>query len=436
MLAEIIDNPDLDKYIKEFAAGHIIFLEGDASQDLYILVSGRLAILKGNKKISEVTDKGALFGEMSFLLGAKRTASVKTKSTVRAICIPKEEVTTFLGEFPGLAWEITRLLAQRLDQTSQVVYGLKEFCDQLPDAVVLADREGKVLTCNAAAERLYGRDSDQMSRSSVEELYEQPQDYKDFLEEVQSRYSVREKILRIKNPEKGMRFISTSTTILYDGHHNFQGVLSLGRDVTTAKDMERKYKKTRNWLIPSFILIGLLTLAVLFAWPRLLKEQQTLDSRKHSLRNQLAKDYLLLESMLAGHLAAGDREKANRSVREFFDIQEPSEMIYTGLILLDKDKMVFDSYAAGPGIKPAKMAKSSYCTIELKGIEDSLHRVLTLYRANKGHPMGHKSIEIAFEIRRGGLAMGWIIFLMDADLLARVYDVDEKSLKKFQFKKP
>ena len=51
MLDEIINNPELDQYLSTFKKGKIIFLEGDPSQDLYILVSGQLDILKGNKKI-------------------------------------------------------------------------------------------------------------------------------------------------------------------------------------------------------------------------------------------------------------------------------------------------------------------------------------------------------------------------------------------------
>jgi CRP-like cAMP-binding protein len=53
---EMLDNPDLAKYLIGFTSGQIIFLEGDASQDLYILVSGQVEIYKGNMKI-----RGVLF---------------------------------------------------------------------------------------------------------------------------------------------------------------------------------------------------------------------------------------------------------------------------------------------------------------------------------------------------------------------------------------
>ena len=128
----------------------------------------------------------------------------------------------------------------------------------MPDAVILIDREGKIITWNTAAEKLYGRDWDQMRSRSVEDIYEEPQRYKDFLEEVQSRRAVREKVLKIRHPERGTLYIATSTTVLYDGHNNFQGVLSLGRDVTMVKTLERRYRRARNWFIPAVFLLGLL----------------------------------------------------------------------------------------------------------------------------------------------------------------------------------
>jgi len=436
MLDEIIKNQDLSKYLTTYETGQIIFLEGDDSQDLYILLSGQVDILKGNIKITEITEIGTLFGEMSFLLGAKRTATVKAKDDVKTIRIPKNDLSTFLDEYPQVAREITKILAQRLDETSQILYGLKEFCNQLPDAVILTNREGKVLTWNSVAEKIYGRDGNQMRHISVEEIYEEPQAYDNFLEEVQSRYSVREKILKIRHPEKGTRYISTSTTILYDGHHNFQGVLSLGRDVTAVKKLERRYRLAWYWIIPSIILIGLLTSAIFLGFPLISKDSHPKDIKKLELRDQLGKDYFLLRSILADHFAVGNRSKTNLLMKDFFNIQESSKIPYIGLALLGKDKKVFDAYSIKEGTDIAKMLGSSYAGIEFKGDENSLHRVLTLYRVDKDHPMGHKGTEIAFELMKDNEFLGWLIFQMDMELLKRKYEMDERDLERFQFKKP
>jgi PAS domain S-box-containing protein len=437
MLNKIINNPDLEKYMITFKSGQIIFLEGDDSQDLYILVSGQLDILKGNRKLADISEPGNLFGEMSFLLGARRTATAKAREDGKALRIPKEEISEFLEKFPEVTEDVTMLLARRLDETSQILYGLKEFCDQLPDAVILTDREGKILTWNSIAENMYGRTWEDMHHKSAKEIYEEPQDYMGYLGEVQSRYSVREKILKIRHPEKGTRFISTSTTVLFDGHHNFQGLLSLGRDVTRFKKMENRYYNVWKWIIPFFILLCFLAAAVFFTLPYFKRDSSVIrDTIKPDLRNQLGKDYLLLKSLLGDQFASRDRLKTNQLMKDFFDIQENEESPYLGLVLLDENLIVFDAYSIKAGATgSSEMIGSSYAGIEFQGDERSLHRVLTLYRTDKDHPMGRKGIEVAFEMSKDNKLTGWLIFQVDPELLDNIYGVNEDDLKKFQFKK-
>ncbi len=436
MLDEIIHNRDLDKHLKSYKRGQIILLEGDNSQDLYILVSGELEILRGNKKISEIGEKGALFGDMSFLLRSKRTATVKAKTDVKALRIPKKEITSFLRKYPDVAREIAKLLAKRLDETSQVVHGLKEFCDQLPDAVLLTDRDGRIFSWNMAAENLYGRNWDQMYHQSIEDIYEDPRAYGDFRDDVGTRYSVREKILTIRHPQKGIRFVSTSTTLLYDGHKNFQGVLSLARDVTDVKNLEKKYRRARHWLFPSFILLALFVTAAFFGYPYFAKGYRSTDVKKQELRNQLSKDYFFLRSLLTDAFLAGNRLKTSQLMKQFFDIQDTSTVPYTGLVLLDEDKEVFDAYSIIMAADASAMVGSSYALVDFEGSERSLHKVLTLYRKDKDHPMGYKGIEIAFEVKKGNQSLGWLIFQLDTDVLGKEYGLDEEGLKKFQFKAP
>ena len=91
-MLDIINNPELGKCIETYRPGDSLFLEGDDSCDLFILVSGRLEVLKDDKKISEIIEPGSLVGEMSFLLGGKRTATVKAVGEVQAIQIPCEKI--------------------------------------------------------------------------------------------------------------------------------------------------------------------------------------------------------------------------------------------------------------------------------------------------------------------------------------------------------
>jgi len=433
MLDNIINNPDLAKYLVNFKQAQIIFLEGDDSQDLYVLISGSVDIYKGDQKIREVTHNGAFFGEMSFFLGGKRTASAKAINDVTVIRIPKEEISQFLQDHPEAAKEITKRLSHWLDETTQIVHGLKAFCDQLPDAVIVTTANGKMLAWNATAEKLYGRDWHQMSQSNVDAIYENPQAYQDFIAEVKQKYSVREKIFKINHPQKGRRFISTSTTVLYDGHHNFQGVLTLGRDVTRVKKLEKNYKRTAYWLISMLILLGLISATFLIAYPYVSKGYQTASVRQMQLKNHLTKDYLLLASLLREPVESDNRLEIHQVMENFFTIQKSTALPYTGLILLDRDKTVIDAYSTHPDINTAAMIGSSYGDIKFRGRQDSAHRVLSLYRADKEHPMGKAGIEIAFELRRDDMLNGWLLFQMDVEQLQNVHDLDAKKLEEFEF---
>lgn len=433
---EMLANPDLARYRTIFTAGQIIFLEGDDSQDLYILVAGQIEIFKGEKKIREITAAGSVFGEVSFFLGDKRTASVKAKNSVEVICIPKEEIILFLNEFPTAAREITRHLAQWLSETSQIIHGLKELCDQLPEAVILSDKTGKILMWNAAVEKLYGRDWSQMRSTHVADLYSQPQEYKDFLRKVQDQYSIKESIFEINHPQKGIRAVCTTFTVLYDGHHNFRGVLSLGRDVTAAKNLEKKYKRTFLGLISAVILIGLLTAAIFFGYPYFSKGHQSVTFRQQELRNHLAKDYVLLSTWLADRITTERNPEIDRIMQKFLDIQQTSAMPYTGLVLLDTDKKVLNAYSIEPDVAADQMVGSSYAAIDFQGDERSSHRVLTVYRTAKDHPMGKKGIEVAFALNKDDTFVGWLIFQLNMESLAKTDGINVRRLIELQFEKP
>jgi len=433
MLDSVINNVNLDRYVVTFDTGRSVFLEGDDSQDLYILLEGKAGISKGTKRLAEISGRGSVFGEMSFLLGENRTATVKALTDLKVIKIPKEEITTFLNEFPEVMREFSKYLARRLDETSQIVYGLKEFCDQLPDAVILTDKDGKILTWNRAAERLYGREEEQMRYKFAEQIYEDPDAYRQFLDEVVSRNAVREKTLRVRHPREGIRYVSTSTTVLYDGQHNFKGVLSLGRDVTHAENVAKRYQRVRRWLIPLSILLILSGAGLFVGYPYFSKGYHITDSQKQDLKDDLAVSYRLLRSLLEDALAAGDRLETTKMMKRFFDVQEGVRIPFTGLMLLGSDKRVFDAYSILPGIDGAKMRGSSYTGIDLGEKGAAPYKVLTIYREHRDHPMGIRHTEIAIRLGSKDNITGWLIFQVDPELVKSKYNVDEKDLKDFRF---
>lgn len=56
--------------------GNVVVSEGEIDDSLYIILSGKIRVLKGDKEI-DVIDSGECFGEMAYLSGQPRTATLK-----------------------------------------------------------------------------------------------------------------------------------------------------------------------------------------------------------------------------------------------------------------------------------------------------------------------------------------------------------------------
>ena len=433
MLNRVINSPEMEKHLVSYETGETLFFEGDDSQDIYVLVSGKLDVLKGTQKIADIVKEGVVFGEMSFLLNEKRTATVKAMTDVKAVRIPKENVEPFLEEFPEVVTVVAKFLAKRLDATSQTLFGFRELCDQLPDAVIIIDKDGNISTWNAAAEKLYGRDDAQMRGQSAERIYDDPLVYRALLEEIKAGDAIQEKVLKIRHPEKGICFVSTSTKVLYDGQHNFRGVLFVGRDVTSVEKLERRYKRTRRWLIPSIALLALFAVGILFAYPYFSKGYKITDSRKRQFRDDLSVTFKMLESFLIKPLKMGNREKTKQIIKEFLDVQKGVSIPYNGLVLLDENKKVVEAYATLAGFDAEKMVNSSYSGIPFDQSDNRPYSVLTLYRATKQNPMGSQAVEMAFEMKKDGEFLGWLVFQVDLEKLKEKYNVNEDDLKHLPF---
>lgn len=89
---------------KKFKAGEIIINEGEGNRDLYILSDGILEVsVKGKEKkivVSEIVSPEIL-GEISFLNGSPRTATVSAKTDVEMFILSYEKVRQEMSEIPS-----------------------------------------------------------------------------------------------------------------------------------------------------------------------------------------------------------------------------------------------------------------------------------------------------------------------------------------------
>jgi CRP/FNR family transcriptional regulator, cyclic AMP receptor protein len=102
----------VDGLEKKVAAGDLILHEGGRTGRLYILIDGRVEVVRGDVVVASIAEPGAIFGEMSVLLEQDHTAAVRaaTEATIYQI----DDAAHFLRDRPEVALLVAQLLARRL----------------------------------------------------------------------------------------------------------------------------------------------------------------------------------------------------------------------------------------------------------------------------------------------------------------------------------
>jgi CRP-like cAMP-binding protein len=108
---------------RQVAAGTLIVAEGGTTGHLYVLMQGKLEVLKGEMVVATVTEPGAVLGEMSVLLGQPHTATVRACSD--SVVYEFEDAASFLKQEAGVALLIAKMLAQRLNVANTYLADLR-----------------------------------------------------------------------------------------------------------------------------------------------------------------------------------------------------------------------------------------------------------------------------------------------------------------------
>ncbi len=95
-----------------FAPGEVLMPEGGETGVLYILISGCVEVTKGETPVTLIREPGAIFGELSILLGQPHPASVE--ATEATTCHIIRGGKDFLAENPRITLAVAELLAARL----------------------------------------------------------------------------------------------------------------------------------------------------------------------------------------------------------------------------------------------------------------------------------------------------------------------------------
>jgi CRP/FNR family transcriptional regulator, cyclic AMP receptor protein len=103
--------------------GAVLLVEGESSGRLFVLEAGTIEVMRGDTTVAVVSEPGAVFGEMSGLLGKPHSATVRAATAATVYLF--DDSTTFLKSHPEIAYCVARLLAQRLNAATTYLVDIK-----------------------------------------------------------------------------------------------------------------------------------------------------------------------------------------------------------------------------------------------------------------------------------------------------------------------
>ena len=108
---------------RQFAAGEVVFREGDDSSTCYIVRSGRARAVREHPDGRSITlanfGPGDIFGELAMFDDERRSATIETLEDTEAIAILGGDMRRLLGEHPDIAVKMLASLGRRLRETNE-----------------------------------------------------------------------------------------------------------------------------------------------------------------------------------------------------------------------------------------------------------------------------------------------------------------------------
>jgi len=108
--------------------GTVVIVEGDPTDSLYIIISGRLKVMmsdaEGKEVILAMLGPGEYFGEMGLIDDSPRSATVMAVEPCELITLAKKDFKKFLSEHFEMAVTVMRGLVRRLRDADRKIGSL------------------------------------------------------------------------------------------------------------------------------------------------------------------------------------------------------------------------------------------------------------------------------------------------------------------------
>ncbi len=113
---------------KKYSKYQIVFEEGEAGENLYIIKKGLVKISKeasdGRVKTLALLKEGDFFGEMSVLSEEGRSANAETLTDAELLMMSKEDFSNLLDKNPAVSLVIIKTLIERLSAADRQIKNL------------------------------------------------------------------------------------------------------------------------------------------------------------------------------------------------------------------------------------------------------------------------------------------------------------------------
>jgi CRP-like cAMP-binding protein len=97
----------------EYAAGDLIFSEGEPGDRMYVIKTGEVEILAG-ARVVDTASTGDIFGEMALLDASGRSATARARTDCSLIPVDQRRFTFLIQQTPFFSIHVMRVLADRL----------------------------------------------------------------------------------------------------------------------------------------------------------------------------------------------------------------------------------------------------------------------------------------------------------------------------------
>jgi CRP-like cAMP-binding protein len=136
---------------KKYKKGSIILLEEEAGAALFVIVSGKVKIVRtdddGREVILSILGENDFFGEMAILDGLARSASVVAITKTDLFMIHRRDFLKLLTDFPAVAVSLLKELTMRLRKADAQIksLSLKDAAGRVANVILqLADDIGRI----------------------------------------------------------------------------------------------------------------------------------------------------------------------------------------------------------------------------------------------------------------------------------------------------